>query len=91
MGQDEREIAHWEARTTDTEKAAIELAMCLDALDNLAELWDTVSDEDRQQMARMLVEYIIYDFDRQQIVGRLSLEPQVTAATWQIDRTIPEG
>jgi putative Mg2+ transporter-C (MgtC) family protein len=27
----------------------------------------------------------------EQIVGRLSLEPSVTAATWQIDRTIPEA
>jgi putative Mg2+ transporter-C (MgtC) family protein len=27
----------------------------------------------------------------EQIVGRLSLEPHVTAATWQIDRTIPEA
>ncbi len=27
----------------------------------------------------------------EQIVGRLSLEPNVSAATWQIDRTIPDG
>ena len=27
----------------------------------------------------------------EQIVGRLSLEPQVTAATWQVDRTVPEA
>lgn len=27
----------------------------------------------------------------EQIVGRLSLEPDVSAATWQIDRTIPES
>ncbi|SRR5579859_278400 len=26
----------------------------------------------------------------EQIVGRLSLEPQVSAAAWQVDRTIPE-
>lgn len=26
----------------------------------------------------------------EQIVGRLSLEPHVTAATWQVDRTLPE-
>ena len=64
----ERQIAHWEARTTESEKAAIELAMCMNALDNLAELWGTAPDEDRQQMARMLFEYIVYDLDRQQIV-----------------------
>jgi len=27
----------------------------------------------------------------EKIVGRLSLEPNVSAATWQIDRSIPEG
>jgi len=27
----------------------------------------------------------------EQIVGRLSLEPHVSAATWQVDRTIPEA
>ena len=27
----------------------------------------------------------------EQIVGRLSLEPNVTAATWQVDRTVPLG
>jgi len=26
----------------------------------------------------------------EQIVGRLSLEPHITAATWAVDRTIPE-
>lgn len=64
----ERHIAHWEARTTETEKAAIELAMCMDALENLADLWDTADDEDKQHMARVLFEYVTYDFDRQQIV-----------------------
>jgi putative Mg2+ transporter-C (MgtC) family protein len=27
----------------------------------------------------------------EQIVGRLSLEPHVTAATWQVERVIPEA
>jgi putative Mg2+ transporter-C (MgtC) family protein len=27
----------------------------------------------------------------EEIVGRLSLEPHVTAATWQVDRAIPEA
>jgi putative Mg2+ transporter-C (MgtC) family protein len=27
----------------------------------------------------------------EQIVGRLSLEPHVSAATWQVDRTVPEA
>lgn len=64
----ERQIAHWEARTTEAQKAAIELAMCMEALDNLARLWDSASDEDRGEMARVLFESVTYDLDRQQIV-----------------------
>ncbi|WP_342028732.1 hypothetical protein [Hyphomicrobium facile] len=30
------------------------------------------------------------DASLEQIVGRLSLEPHVTAASWQVDRTISE-
>jgi DNA invertase Pin-like site-specific DNA recombinase len=66
--QNEREIAHWQARTTETYKAAIELTMCMEALDSLARLWDTADDEDRGEMARVLFEYIVYDLDKQQIV-----------------------
>lgn len=32
-----------------------------------------------------------HDAALEQIVGRLSLEPNVSAATWQIDRTVPES
>ena len=31
------------------------------------------------------------DTDVEKIVGRLSLEPNVSAATWQVDRSIPEA
>ncbi len=64
----EREIAHWEARTTETEKAALELAMCMDAVEKLASLWDIGDDEDRQGMARSLFSYIVYDLDTRRIV-----------------------
>jgi hypothetical protein len=66
--QNEREIAHWEARTTDSEKAAIELAMCMDALNKLVRLWDIGEPEDRQGMARSLFTYIAYDLDTRRIV-----------------------
>jgi hypothetical protein len=36
--QNEREIAHWESRTTETQKAAIELAMCMDYLRKFSQL-----------------------------------------------------
>lgn len=65
--QNEREIAHWETRTTETQKIALELAMCLDALEKIALLWEAASNEDKQGMARSLFEYIVYDVDAEQI------------------------
>jgi hypothetical protein len=66
--QNEREIAHWQARTTETEQAAVELKMCMNVVNQITELWDSSSDEDRQQMAHMLFEEIVYDLDAWQIV-----------------------
>lgn len=70
----EREIAHWESRTTDTQKAAVELRMCMEVLNMISSLWDESTDEDRQQLARMIFEGIIYDLDRQRIV-HFTLKP----------------
>lgn len=64
----EREIAHWQARTSETQKASVELRMCLNIVNQIIELWESSRDEDRQQMAHMLFEYIVYDLDRRQIV-----------------------
>ncbi len=64
----EREIAHWEARTTETEKIALELALCLEAVEKINQLWELSDDEDKQGMARNLFSYIIYDLDAQRIV-----------------------
>jgi hypothetical protein len=66
--QNEREMAHWEARTTETEKAALELTVCMDAIDKVARLWDISEDEDRQGMARTLFSHIVYDLDTRRIV-----------------------
>jgi hypothetical protein len=65
--QNEREIAHWEALTTDDEQAALELRLCMETLNRIVGLWETVSGEDRQGMARMLFEYIEYDLDAKRI------------------------
>lgn len=64
----EREIASWQAKTTDSEKLAIELSMCIQAIEVLNRTWEIVSDEDRQGMARHLFEYITYDLSTRQIV-----------------------
>src|SRR5450432_1405610 len=63
-----RDIAYWEARTTESEKAALELAMCMEAVDKLARLWDAGDEEDKQGMARSLFSYIVYDLDARRIV-----------------------
>ena len=69
----QREIVHWENRTTDTERLGMQLAMCMEAVDKLARLWDVVDDEDRQGLARGLFEYIVYDLNTQRIASRNGL------------------
>ncbi len=64
----EREIAHWESRTIETEKVALELTLCLEAIDRINQLWDISDDEDRQGMARNLFSEVIYNLDTQRIV-----------------------
>jgi hypothetical protein len=66
--QNEREITHWQARTTETEKAALELRMCMQVVNQMVELWDGSNDEDRQQMAHMLFDSVVYDLDQRHIV-----------------------
>ena len=70
----EREIAHWESRTTETEKIGIELAMCMDVINNMTQMWDTPSPEDKQAMARGLFEYLVHDPDIQRITD-FTLKP----------------
>jgi Mor transcription activator family protein len=64
----QREIAYWESRTTETEKAALELALCMEAVDRLARLWDEGDSEDKQGIARTLFSYVVYDLDARWIV-----------------------
>jgi len=59
---------HWEARTSETEKAAMELAMCVEAVDKFARLWEISTDEDKQGMVRGLFSYIVFNLDTQRIV-----------------------
>ncbi len=66
--RNEREMVSWQTRTSDSEKLAMELAMCLHAIETLTRLWEVSNDEDKQGMARHLFEYISYDLDRQEIV-----------------------
>lgn len=64
----EHEIAHWQTYTTEKQKLAMELAMCMEAVDKIARVWDISNDEDRQGLVRSLFEYVVYDLDKQRIV-----------------------
>ncbi len=63
-----REIAHWEARTTETQRLGLELETCMKAVNEISRLWDISNDEERQGLVRSLFEYIIYDLDKHRIV-----------------------
>lgn len=67
--QNEREIAHWESRTTETEKLALELAMCIEAVDKIVKLWDAGNAEDRQGLVRSLFTSITYDLNSRRIAA----------------------
>lgn len=66
--KNERELAHWEAVNTDLEKVVLELESCVRSLDNIAHLWTSASNEERQQMARNMFSYVVYNLESQQIV-----------------------
>lgn len=66
--RNEREMASWQARTSEGEKLAMELTMCLHAVETMTRMWTVSSDEDKQGMARHLFEYISYDLEHQEIV-----------------------
>lgn len=68
IDQNEREIRSWEARTTESEKLAMEFTMCIEVVQRTAQLWEGSSAEDRQGMARHLFDYVVVDLDKAEIV-----------------------
>lgn len=69
VDDNERQIAHWQARTTETERKALELSMCLDAVNRISSVWDTADAEDRQGMIQHLFSEIVFDLDTRRIVS----------------------
>lgn len=67
--RNQREIAYWEARTSESEKLALELAMCIEVVEKLEKMWRLGTHEERQAMARSLFSELIYDLDTRRIVG----------------------
>jgi hypothetical protein len=74
--ENERDIAHWKGRTGDIEQAVLELALCVETLGQLSQLWDIASGENKQGMVQMLFEYVEYDLDAQRITD-FRLKPWV--------------
>src|SRR5437879_4257550 len=68
MEQAQRELIHWQNYTTDLEKAALELTMCVDIVNKFGRFWDTSKPEERQQLVRRVFQYIIYDLTAKRIV-----------------------
>ena len=64
----EHSIQAWEARTTEQQRIAMELALCVQTVEQIARLWESSDDEDRQGMAQRLFDYLVYDLDLEQIV-----------------------
>jgi len=67
--ENERQIVHWQARTTESERKALELSMCIEAVNRISSLWDTADDEDRQGMVQHLFTEIVFDLDTRRIVS----------------------
>ncbi len=64
----ERQIAYWEARTTDKQKLTLELTTSMEMLRRLKEFWDITDGEDRKLLAHSFFDEIIYDLDQRRIV-----------------------
>jgi DNA invertase Pin-like site-specific DNA recombinase len=67
--KNERELAHWQTRTTEVEKVGLELAMCIEVLSTITRLWDMSDEEDKQGMAQNLFTELVVNLDTQRIVS----------------------
>ena len=66
--ENEREIAHWRAFTTEFQQVTLNLLLCANAVGRLGQLWDGSSDEEKNRLARTVFEYVTFDLDKQKIV-----------------------
>ncbi|MBK9123583.1 MAG: recombinase family protein [Chloroflexi bacterium] len=67
-GDRERQIAFWEARTTDHQKKALELEHVMAAFSRLIDLWADADSDERSRLAASLFEYLVVDLDDGRIV-----------------------
>jgi hypothetical protein len=55
--------------TYKTQQKALELPMCIEAVNRIAQVWDTADDEDRKGMAQYLFAELVFDLDTRRIVS----------------------
>lgn len=68
VDSNEREIAHWESRTTDTQKAAMDLALVVNAVNRILRVWEGSDEKAKQEFIRALFTSITYNLDTRRIV-----------------------
>jgi hypothetical protein len=64
----ERQIAYWEAQTTDKQRIALELTTTMEMVSRLKQFWDITEGEDRRLLAHSLFDELVYDLDARRIV-----------------------
>lgn len=67
--RNEREIIHWETRNSETKQRAAELALCMEALNNLSRMWDISDDSERQALAKGLFTELTFNLNARRIVN----------------------
>ncbi len=66
--QAERDIDLWEARALEEKEIVVELATCVRVIDKISTLWKGGDTQDKQGMAKNIIDYIVFDLDTHRIV-----------------------
>jgi len=64
----QRQIAQWEARSSDRQRVGLELTTTLEMVKRLNPFWEMTDGEDRKLLAHGLFDEITYDLDARRIV-----------------------
>lgn len=67
--ENEKEIAYWEAITTEAQRVAVELTKTLNVVNQFSYIWENSKPQDRKGIARHLFKEIVFNLDTQRIVG----------------------
>jgi hypothetical protein len=82
----EREIAHWRAFTTETQRLTMHLMVCVESVGLLWRVWEDNNDEDKNRMVSRIFESIVYDLDQQK--SWISNSTRSTSNCWCCGRKL---